>query len=208
MLPKLDSLTVITSWTNGEKAVVHLLENGAGEKFIIKAYRPGYTATMFREYVVARYVARRLTVVPQVLGFRPWRKEICFSYVSGQRVLEWVMQRFGDNVTLSKFQSFHGLNPPHHVDPDVAEAFARFRQSMSAEAQQLKEAIRTSYSCLHRIGILHGSADPRNVIYDHDRVFIIDFDHSRPSFNPAKLDSQSLAYWYGRLPSGNANSPW
>ena len=204
MLPKPDELTVVTSWTNGHKAVVHLVENRTGEKLILKAYRPGFTSAMFREYVATRYVARKLSVVPRVLGFRPWRKELYFSYISGQRVLEWVLQRFGDNVTLSEFQSFHGLNPPDYVDPHVAEAFARFRQSMSEEARRLKEAIRTSYSSLHRIGILHGSADPRNVIYDQDRVFIIDFDHARPSFNPEKLDYKSLTYWYGCRPTCNS----
>ena len=196
MLLKLDKLTVITSWTNGEKAVVHLLENSAGEKLILKAYRAGFTATMLREYVVARYVARKLSIVPKVLGVRPRRRELYFSYVSGQRVLEWVLERFGGNLTVSEFQSFHGLNPPCHVDPRVAEAFARFRESMSEETQRLKGAIRTSYSCLHRIGILHGSPDPRNLIYDHDCVFIIDFGHARPSFNPQKIDYKALRYWY------------
>lgn len=206
MLPKLHNFTVITSWTNSEKAVVHLLEHSAGEKLILKAYRPGYTATMFREYVVAKYLASRLLIVPQVLGFRPWEKELYLSYISGQRVLEWVMQRFGDNSNLSRFHSFHGLSPPHYVDPEVAQAFARFRDSTSDEAQRLKEAIRTSYSSLHKIGILHGSADPRNIIYGQDRVFIIDFDHARLSLNPARLESQSLLYWYGILPHGHVES--
>src|SRR5256885_8634915 len=89
MLPKPDELTVITSWTNGHKAVVHLVEHGNGEKLILKVYRPGFTSAMFREYVAARYVATKLSVVPRVLGFRPWRKELYFSYISGQRVLEW-----------------------------------------------------------------------------------------------------------------------
>ena len=207
MLPKLNDVVVTTSWTNGQKAVVHLLENGAGEKLILKVYRSGFGATMCREYAAARYIGRKLSVVPKVLGFRPWKRELYFSYIPGQRVLEWVLQRFGGNVTLSDFQSFHGLNPPSHVDPRVAEAFARFRESMSAEAHRLKEAIRSSYSCLHRIGILHGSADPRNAIYDQERVFIIDFDHSRPSFNPQEIDYKSLTFWYGCRPSGSKKSP-
>src|SRR5207253_11420435 len=119
MLPKRDQFGVVTSWTNGQKAIVHLLENDIGEKLILKRYRPGFPVTMFREYAVARYVARRLSVVPRVIGFRPWRRELYFSYISGQRVLEWVLQRFGGNVALSDFQSFHGLNPPEHVDPHV-----------------------------------------------------------------------------------------
>lgn len=200
MLTRPDQLTVITSWTNGEKALVHLMANRTGQKFIMKVYRPGFTARMFREYVAARYVANKLSIVPKVLAFRPWRKELYFSYIPGQRVFEWVLQRFGSNVTLSEFQSFHGLDPDH-VDARVAEAFARFRESTSEEAHQLREAIRTSYSCLHRIGILHGSPNPRNLIYGQDRVFIIDFDHARPSINPAKIDYKSLTYWYGCLPS-------
>jgi hypothetical protein len=197
MLPTPDDFTVTTSWTNGQKAVVDLMTNRAGKKIIKKVYRPGYTSAMFREYMVAKYVASRLAIVPQVLGFRPLQKELYFSYVSGQRVLEWVMQRFGDDVNLSRYQSFHGLNPPDYVDPEVAKAFARFRESMSDEARRLKDAISNSYASLHRIGILHGSADPRNVIYDDNRVIIIDFDNSRPSLNPATLDARSLSYWYG-----------
>lgn len=197
MSPMPDELTVITSWTNGQKAVVHLVENGSGKRLIKKIYRPGYTGTMFREYAVSKYLASRLTIVPHVLDFRPWSKELYFSYLSGQRVLEWVMQRFGDNADLSRFHSFHGLNPPDYVDPEVAEAFARFRKSSSEEAQQLKDAIRASYFRLHQVGILHGSADPRNVIYEQGQIFIIDFDHARPSSNPTKREAGSLEYWYG-----------
>ena len=197
MLPKLDDFTVTTSWTNSEKSVVHLLESPRGEKVILKAYRRGFTTSMFRAYVASSYVARRLPLVPRVLGFQPWRNELYFSYISGQRVLEWVLQRFGGNLRLADFQSCHGLNPPDHVDPRIAEAFSRFRESVSPEPQRLKKAIRTSYSSLHRVGILHGSPDPRNIIYDGTRVLIIDFDHARPSLNPAAIDYRWLRYWYG-----------
>jgi len=201
MLPELDHPTPITSWTNSEKALVHLLETAKGEKIILKRYRPGFASTMFREYVVANYVASRLTDVPKVLGFSPLRRELFFSYVRGQRVLEWVLERFGDkDLVLDEFQNFHGLNPPDHVDSRVAKAFARFRQSMSSDVSRLKQAIKTSYSRLHKIGILHGSADPRNVIYDGERLFIIDFDHARPSLNPRKIEYSSLMYWYGLYP--------
>jgi len=193
-------LVVVDSWTNGQKAVVHLVKDRSGRELIMKAYRPGFTAVMVREYVVASYVARRLSVVPKVLRFRPRQKELYFSYIRGQRVLEWVLQHFGGTPVLSEFQSFHGLDAPHHVEPRVAAAFARFRQSASEEAHRLKEAVRASYACLHGIKILHGSPNPRNAIYDQDRVFIIDFDHARPSLNPAKIDYKSLTYWYGCLP--------
>ena len=128
------------------------------------------------------------------------REKIFFAYIPGQRVLEWVLQRFGDkHLSLSEFQSFHGLDPPDHVDARVAEAFVRFRQSTSEEAYRLNQAVKASYSCLRQIGIFHESTDPRNVIYDQDRVFIIDFDHARPSFNPVRIDYRSLTYWYGLL---------
>ncbi len=195
---KRDGFAILTSWTNSEKAIVHLVETRDGEKVILKIYRPGSIVRMFREYIVTKYVASRLSIVPKVLSFRPWRRELCFSYVSGQRVLEWVLERFGDKgLSLADFHSFHGLNPPHYVDPRVADAFERFRQSTSADAMRLKQAIRTSYSRLHGIGILHRSADPRNVIYDDNDLFIIDFDNARPCLNPASIENSALEYWYG-----------
>jgi hypothetical protein len=152
---------------------------------------------MLREYLVTRYISTRVPGTPKVLALRPWRKELHLSYVPGQRVLEWVLERFGDvGLSLESFQSFHGLDPDS-PNPQVAEAFDRFRSSTSDEAQQLKGAIRTSYAALHQIGMLHGSPDPRNVIYGDGRVSIIDFDHARPCLNPAPIDYRSLAYWYG-----------
>jgi hypothetical protein len=194
MLQKPHELTVVTSWLNGRAATVHLLANGSGGRVIMKVYRPGFMGKMFRDYAASRYVARRLSIVPKVLAFKPTRREIFFSYVPGQRVLEWVLERFGDkDLVLREFQSFHGLD----TNEQVAEAFLRFRQSSSEEAYRLKQAIKKSYLCLHGIGMLHGSGDPRNIIYDGDRAFIIDFDHSRPSFSPAKLECRALTYWYG-----------
>src|SRR2546426_12645194 len=104
MLPKLDDLTIVTSWTNGRKAVVHLVENNNGQRLIVKVYRRGFIAAMFREYIASRYVSMRLSMVPRVVGFRPWRRELFFSYIQGQRVLEWVLQRFaGNDINLSEF---------------------------------------------------------------------------------------------------------
>src|SRR6202008_4803458 len=114
---------------------------------------------------------------------------------------EWVLRRFGQDLNVVDFQSFHGLNPPDDVDPRVAEAFAKFRQSTSDEALRLREAIRVSYAQLHRIRIKHGSADPRNVLYDDGRIFIIDFDNARPSLNAATIDYQELEYWYAIRPA-------
>jgi hypothetical protein len=197
MLTDQDEFIVVTSWTNGRKAVVHLLEKSNGEKLIMKVYRRGFLITMLREYFVTKYIASRLSGTPRVVGFRPWRKELLLSYISGQRVLEWVLQKFGDSgLSLDEFQSIHGLDP-EHPDPRIAEAFSRFRRSTSEEAHQLRQAIRVSYSELHDIGMLHGSPDPRNVIYDSGRISIIDFDHARPCFNPAKIEYRGLTYWYG-----------
>ena len=110
MLQTPHKLTVVTSWVNGRAATVHLMANDSGDRVIKKVYRPGFTAKMFREYVVSRYVAQRLSIVPRVLAFKPARREIFFSYVPGQRVLEWVLERFGDkDLVLGEFQSFHHL---------------------------------------------------------------------------------------------------
>jgi hypothetical protein len=157
---------------------------------------------MFREYIATKYVSSKLSIVPKVLEFNPRRRELITSYIPGQRMLEWVLQRFGEpNLSLAQFQSIHGLDPGHYVDPRVAQAFTVFRESRSEEALRVKQAIRSSYALLHQIGFLHSSADPRNLIYDGERVFIIDFDHARPSFNPASLDYQALTYWYGLQPA-------
>jgi len=194
MWPMPDDAAVATSWTNGLRATVHLLEKGSGEKVILKVYRPGFMGLMLREYVATRYVASRIPIVPKVLAFRPLKRELCLSYIHGQRVLEWVLERFGGrNTVLSDFQNFHGLD----TNAQVAEAFSRFLDATSEDACRLKEAIRASYSSLHQIGMLHGSSDPRNIIYDGSRVFIIDFDHARPSLAPARIERRSLMRWYG-----------
>lgn len=197
MSRKHEALTLVTSWTNGRKAVVHLLEDPSGTKVIRKTYRQGFQFRMWWEYLMSMYVSRRTSITPRVVAFRPWRKEIFLEYLEGQRVLEWVLCRFGRSVNSAEFQSFHGLSPPDNVDPRVAEAFQRFRKSTSADVLEIKTAIEESYSALHRTYIKHGSADPRNVLYHQGRIFIIDFDNSRPSLNPAGIDNADLDYWYG-----------
>lgn len=197
MSPKPDALTVVTSWTNGRKAVVYLVEDKHGAKLIRKVYRTGWRHRMFRDYVMTAYVSHRVSITPRVLAFRPWRSEILLQYLPGERVLEWVLSRLGHNLNLAEFQSFHGLMPPHNVDPRVSDAFRRFRESTADDVLQLKTALRASYSLLHSVGIKHGSADPRNVLYDAGRIFIIDFDNSRPSLRPSESDNIELEYWYG-----------
>ena len=188
-----DGAAVLTSWTNGRKAVVELLQDRAGRKIIRKTYRPGFWLAMFREYIMATYVSRRTCVTPRVVEFHPMAREIVFEYVDGQRVLEWVLSRFGDTSNVEEFQSFHGLN----VDTRVADAFRQFRESCSDEAAQLRQAILDSYLALHGTRIKHGSADPRNVIYRDGRIFIIDFDNARPSLKPWVIDGRDLEHWYG-----------
>jgi hypothetical protein len=187
---------IVTSWTNGRKAMVYLMQNATGQRVILKIYRPGFFLTMCREYLVTKYIGLSLSGVPRVLAFAPFERKLVLSFLTGQRVLEWVLQRFGDpGLPLEQFQSFHGLDPDN-LNPDVATAFDRFRQSTSAEAQRLRRAMRSSYEELHRIRMLHGSPDPRNVIYQDGRIFIIDFDHARPAWNPSEIDGKALEYWY------------
>jgi tRNA A-37 threonylcarbamoyl transferase component Bud32 len=116
------------------------------------------------------------------------------SYIPGERVLEWILGRCAPPGTeLEQFQSFHGLQ----TNAVVQGALARFRESLDAEIVTLKMAIQASYDRLHLLGWIHGSADPRNLIYDGTNVFIIDFDHARPCFNARKKEQQSLQHWFG-----------
>jgi predicted Ser/Thr protein kinase len=198
MLLKREALATVTTWSNGRKAVVDLMEDRDGRRMIRKRYRPGFRVPMFREAAMAAYVAARTSVTPRVLSFQPWRNELFFEYVQGERVLEWVLKHFGSvGLDLAEFQSFRGLNPPEHVDPRIAEAFRRFRLSTSEEALRLRVALRRSYAELHRAGVKHGSADPRNVLFHDGKIFIVDFDNARPSFNAAAIDYRDLEYWFG-----------
>lgn len=190
-------MRMLCAWTNGEKAEVHLVELPSKEQQILKVYKPGFTGVMFREYLATSYLSRRLSIVPKVIRFSPRRRELVMSYIPGQRVLEWVLQHFGEpNLKLEEFLNFEAMD----TDPRIVEAFIRFRQSASKDASRLKEAIELSYARLHGLGWQHGTCDPRNVIYDGQQVYIIDFDHARPSFTPTKYDYPSLTYWFGLLP--------
>jgi tRNA A-37 threonylcarbamoyl transferase component Bud32 len=149
---------------------------------------------MFREYFSIWYVSKWLDIIPRLVSFRPWKKELIMSYIPGQRVLEWVLEHFGQsNLDLDEFRHFHGTLR----DARITEAFVRFRESSSVEALRLKAAIKQSYARLHRIGWQHGTSDPRNVLYDGRQAYIIDFDHARPSLSPTKYDYPDLTYWFG-----------
>jgi tRNA A-37 threonylcarbamoyl transferase component Bud32 len=190
-------MKTVCSWTNGEKAVVHLVELHTGEKRIVKIYKPGFVGWMFREYLSLRYVSKRLSIIPKLICFRPSQKELVLSYIPGQRVLEWVLQRFGEaNLNVEEFLNFEAMG----TDPRIVEAFMRFRLSASEDASKLKQAIKLSYGRLHELGWQHGTCDPRNVIYDEQQAYIIDFDHARPSLKPIKYDYPSLTYWFGIMP--------
>jgi len=195
---KPDLTEPLCTWNNGQKAVVHLVHNSNGEPQIQKIYKPGFTGWMLREYIGLWYVSKRLSVVPKPIRFRPWKREIIMSYVSGERVLEWVLKHFGQpDLHLEEFLNFEAMD----ADSRIVEAFARFRESSSHDASKLKHAIKESYGRLHALGWQHGTSDPRNVIYDGNQAHIIDFDHARPSLSPVELDYQALRYWFGLSPN-------
>jgi len=128
MLPKRDSIRTLCTWNNGEKAVVHLVEDSNGEKQIQKLYKPGFAGWMFREYLSIRYLSRWLDIIPKLVSFRPGKKELIISYIPGQRVLEWVLEHFGQpNLDLDEFRNFEAMER----DPRITEAFVRFRESSS-----------------------------------------------------------------------------
>lgn len=185
---------VVCSWTNGRKANVYLIEDRCGKKTILKKYSARFIVTMFRECFLTSYLSRRLDIIPQVLGFNPLRREIILSYINGERVFEWVLSRYGDSgINLNDFRSYDHL----YTCDIVARAFKKFRDCRSSETVRLKQAIKENYELLHKIGFIHGSADPRNIIYNGKRIFLIDFDHSRPSLNPRAIEYRALHRWYG-----------
>ena len=182
------------TWTNGSKAEVDLVSQNGGF-FIRKRYRPGVVPgmAMAREYLGLKAL-QGLEFVPQLVTFRPMRRELSISFLDGDRVLEWVLGRYGPaGLDLNSFTSFHGLDERQ----DIQEAFERFRRSEESEAVQLRQAIGRSYGELHRRHILHGDPSPRNLLYDGRIVYVIDFDHWRPSLTPEKIDGRSLKRWYG-----------
>jgi tRNA A-37 threonylcarbamoyl transferase component Bud32 len=170
-----------------------LLEDEFGRKTVLKCYRPGKRGVLVRELLALRYLSR-LSVVPQVLSCALKARTLLLSYIPGDRVLEWVLNRYGDrDLDLAQFASCHGLQ----TNEQVQRAFARFRAAPDPEAIALRGAIVETYRILHRTGFLHGDPGPRNIIYDGQRANLIDFDHTRPSFAPARVDSRALRRWYG-----------
>jgi len=189
-----DNSNITCSWTNGRKANVYLVEQECGQKLISKRYKVHFVPTMVREYLLTTYLSRRLDIIPKVLGFKLFSRELMLSYIRGERVFEWVLSRYGDTgINLEDFCSYDYLD----TCDIVARAFRRFRDCRSPETVRLKRAIKESYELLHKSGFVHGSADPRNIIYDGKRIFIIDFDHSRPSLNPRAIEYRALYRWYG-----------
>jgi tRNA A-37 threonylcarbamoyl transferase component Bud32 len=194
---KREELEIRRSWTNGEKADVHLVVTPHREQWILKAYRPGFNAWMLREYLAIRQLSGRPVPIPQIRGFRPFRRELLMSYVPGERVLEWGLREFGEpGLNLEEFENPDGL----YDDPRIAAAFKRLRESRDPKAAKLREAVKTSYHQLHALGWQHGTSDPRNVMYDGITAYLIDFDHARPSLTPARTDGEKLRYWFGISP--------
>jgi len=192
----------LCTWTNGRRAVVHLVERSDEKMEIRKVYKPGYFWWMVREYLNTRYLGARLPVVPRLIRFRPLHRELVVTYIPGQRVLEWVLERFGGpNLRLEEFLNFEQMGS----DRRVLEAFGRFRQSTSREAMDLKREVKCSYAMLHGLKWQHGTCDPRNMIYDGHRVHIIDFDHARPGLSPERYDHPALRRWFGIVWPASAN---
>jgi len=189
-----DRGTVVRTWTNGSKADVDLVSL-PDRRIIRKRYRAGVVprTAMFREYLGLKML-QGLEFVPSVVEFLPFERQLAMSFLEGQRVLEWVLERFGaPGIDLEFFASFHGLNERE----DIKEAFARFRSSTAPEAQRLRQDIARSYTALHRRRVIHGDPSPRNLLYDGKLVYLIDFDHWRPSAAPAKIDGRAIQNWYG-----------
>jgi len=148
---------------------------------------------MVKEILALRCLAN-LELAPQVLSYELATRTLVLTYVPGERVLEWVLRRYGDRgLDLDRFASTHGLSTNEHVQ----RAFARFRASTDTQALALREAIVDTYRRLHRVHVLHGDPGPRNIIYDGERAYLIDFDQTRPSFSPARIETRGLKKWYG-----------
>ncbi len=148
---------------------------------------------MLREFIALSYLSS-LSILPRVLAFYPLHREMVLSYLPGERVLEWVLKRYGDDgLDLDGFTSFHGIETNQVVD----RAFRSFRESTDASSRALKDSIRSSYQILHRTKFIHGDPSPRNLIFDGRIVYLVDFDHSRPSIDPARVDFVALQRWYG-----------
>ncbi len=185
---------VINRWTNGRKAIVYLLGRKDGSCFILKHYKLRFLGTMIREWSATKYLSERVLHTPRLLGANFLTRSLEISYCEGERVLEWVLARYGpQNLDLKEFGSFHGMQ----TNETVLGAFTAFRASLNEEAVQLRSVIERSYSTLHRAGWIHGSADPRNLIYDGQNAYIIDLDHARPAIGAVRVENSSLKRWFG-----------
>jgi tRNA A-37 threonylcarbamoyl transferase component Bud32 len=190
-----DSLSqTVFVWDNGAKAVVSHVKGPDGIDYISKVYRKGQFHTFLRELMVLKFLGPRVSCVPAVLSFDLSRRETFLNFIGGERVLEWVLRRFGGAaIDIDSFASFHGLE----TDATVSAAFEAFRASTCSESLMLKQAILRSYAELHKHKFVHGDPSPRNLIFDGDNVSIIDFDHSRPSLQPRRVDGLKIRRWYG-----------
>lgn len=187
-------IDVVSKWDNGSKANVSHLRDSTGNEYIRKDYRSGQFLTFCRELAVLKYLGARISCVPLVLRYELAGSTTYLEYVDGERVLEWVLRKFGvGHIDLESYRSFHGLE----TDEVIGLAFDRFKKSNNPEARKLKKAIASSYRRLHREHFVHGDPSPRNLIFDGTNVTIIDFDHSRPSRKPFEVDGEKLQRWYG-----------
>jgi hypothetical protein len=194
MLPTPSDHQVVTSWLNGRKAAVHLLKRPDATLYILKQYKAKCFPTYLRELFATAHLAKKTKVTPRLLSSNIFQRTFCLGFIPGQRVLEWVLERFAPTkVNLEEFQSCHGLQ----TNPLIQQSFANLRASASEEAQKLRAAIAVSYKALHEVGWSHGSADPRNILYHESVIYIIDLDHARPAFGALDKERASLDRWFG-----------
>lgn len=184
---------LVSSWTNGSKSEVFLLQDKNGNMLIKKCYRKGLFHILAREYIALKSLSS-LDFVPKIVELRFFSREMALSYVPGTRVLEWILEKYGrPGLDLKRFGSFHGLE----INEEISEAFRYFRDAKDSASTSLKEAIRSSYLTLHSKGWIHGDPSPRNLIYEGGKIYLIDFDHARPCLDPPKIDYRSIEKWYG-----------
>jgi tRNA A-37 threonylcarbamoyl transferase component Bud32 len=182
---------VIASWEHGRHALVQLVQNDDGNRYIVKKYKFKFWRTMYREAAMTWYLSQRLEFVPKLLHVCVSSNALRLSVVPGTRLREWILEHYAPPGTRSS--SSHLLQS----DPVVMAALKRFRTNNDETAVSLKRAITRSYSALHALGWIHGSADPRNMLYDGNKLYIIDFDQARPSWNAVAKESPCLTRWYG-----------
>lgn len=180
--------TVLRTWQS-DYADTHLVQLPSGDRLIRKCYRSPFYLYFLRETLVMKRLSR-LSVVPPLRRTGWLSLELEITWQAGPTVLEWILDRHGQD-----------LAPDSENDGSASEATAealqRFRESGDPADEKLRAAIRNAYADLHESRFMHGDPGPQNLIYEGERVYLVDFDHGRPSADPARLDNLQLAQLYG-----------